>query len=783
MTLLDIEPPLALLRQRRCSRVFQDKDVPEILKTIFDEYMATHPVFIKSFSYRFDLTPYIQHPPRSYCVQYREDDYHFIQRLCAEEGLQFRFEHQGGDTEARVETQAAPIITFIAFDDPWKLPQATQGEVRFHRANATERSDSLTVWRSQRQIGPGCVALLSFDYKLAVSDRGAEFTHYNQGAGKQIEAALEDYDHPGHYYAKPGNADLYRYIKLRQRAYDGYKKSFLGRGTVRELEAGQWFQLTEHPGLRYRKVGDTEFVVTSLRFRATNNLPGGEKDQADQADQDRPPYLMEIQAQRRGLPIPPRYAHTPLAKPTAPGPQTATVVGPRGEEEVYTDGMGRIKIEFHWQRKKNHPEYGANEDERSSCWVRVVTPYAGAGWGHQFIPRIGQEVEVEFIEGDIDRPVVMGVVHNGRHVPPYFSNAGKLPANRALSGVRTKEHYGYKYNELVFDDTTGQVRAKLSTEHGKSQLNQGYLTHPRLQGEAEPRGDGFELRTDLHGALRAAEGMLLSTEAKSEASGKQLDRENAQAMLDSSRKLAEDFSNIAKGQKTDPTELGPETLNEEGASEGKSEMGNLDHLVEASRAWEDGTNTSGKNAKAGGGGNQPGKQGVLLVSAQDGMGWVTPEEMALVAEGNLHTISHRDTQQTTVRRWIHNAESKISLFVQGEAGELNLKVITGQGHARIWTQYGDVEIVGDQNVSIHANTGKLHFIAEEELLGTAAGAYFRLKGGVIDIHAPGKLTMKAASFQLSGPASMKKKDKSPEPKSCGGSETMTRSGAGSVALD
>jgi hypothetical protein len=160
----------------------------------------------------------------------------------------------------------------------------------------------------------------------------------------------------------------------------------------------------------------------------------------------------------------------------------------------------------------------------------------------------------------------------------------------------------------------------------------------------------------------------------------------------------------------------------------------------------------------------------MLVSAQDGMGWITPEEMALIAEGNLYTVSLRDTQQTTVRRWIHNAGAKISLFVQGVENEINLKLITSLGHARIWTQAGDVEIVGDKDVNIHANTGKLHFVAEEELLATCAGAYLRLKGGVIDLHAPGKITMKAASFQLTGPASMAKEGKSPEPKSCGGQD-------------
>ncbi|WP_219909534.1 type VI secretion system tip protein VgrG, partial [Chromobacterium haemolyticum] len=204
-----------------------------------------------------------------------------------------------------------------------------------------------------------------------------------------------------------------------------------------------------------------------------------------------------------------------------------------------TDQHGRIKVQFHWQRPDEHPSIGANLDDTSSCWLRVVMPSAGAGWGHQFIPRIGQEVLVDFIEGDIDRPVITGVLYNGSHPPPDFSGAGALPANKTLSGIKSKEHQGGQYNELLFDDTPGEVRAKLSSEPGKTQLNQGFLTHPRSNGKAEPRGDGFELRTDSHGAIRAGHGLLLSTEAQNGASGKQLAREQAQSQLDAAARVDE----------------------------------------------------------------------------------------------------------------------------------------------------------------------------------------------------------------------------------------------------
>jgi len=414
--------------------------------------------------------------------------------------------------------------------------------------------------------------------------------------------------------------------------------------------------------------------------------------------------------------------------------------------------MGRIKIQFHWQRPREHPEFGASFDERTSCWIRVSYPSAGAAWGTQHIPRIGQEVLVTFLEGDIDRPVITGVVHNGEQQNPWFSGAGSLPANRALSGIKTKEFHGQQYNELLFDDTQDQVRTKLSSEHGKTQLNEGFLTHPRRDGEAEPRGDGFELRTDRHGAVRAGEGLLITTEAQPSAAGLQVSREQALSQLGAARQTARGLSDAAARQEADAAEIGPATLNEGGQEEGKAPSGHLDHLAEAARAWEAGTNTDpeGKSAP----GSQLGRQGVLLMSGAEGIGLVTQQEMVLTSGQNLDTVSQRDLQQTTVRRWVHNVGKKISLFVLGIADKVSLKLIAAKGHAQLHAQSGNVEIIGDQNVRLQANKGKLTAAAGEEALLTCGGAYIRLRGGGIDLHCPGRLSFKASTFEIGGPASM-----------------------------
>ena len=475
--------------------------------------------------------------------------------------------------------------------------------------------------------------------------------------------------------------------------------------------------------------------------------------QTHKEDQDAPPYWVRLSLRKRGLPLTPDYAHTEHARPTANGIQTAIVTGPAGEE-VYTDEMGRVRIQFHWQRVSEHPDFGANFDERSSCWVRVAYPSAGAAWGSQYIPRIGQEVLVDFIENDIDRPIIIGVIHNGMQPNPYFSGVGKLPANRTLSGIKTKEHFGRQYGELLFDDTNKQVRAKLSSEHGKTQLNQGFLIHPREDGEGEARGEGAELRTDRHAAIRAAEGLLLSTEAKPEATGKQLDREKALAQLEAARASVQDIAEIAEHQNVDDMEIGPETRDAEGQQQGRTQKGHLDHMVEAVKAWEAGTNTDAESRT--GTDEQPGKQGFLLFSSVDGIGLTTPREMILSSGGNLDTVSRRDTQQTTVRRWLHNAGKKISLFVIGVKDKVNLRITTALGHAQLHAQSGDVEVAGDRNLRLYAGKKQALVAAREEvLIVTQGGAYIKLGGSDIQIHCPGTLSIKSASKTSSGPANLR----------------------------
>ncbi|WP_337882549.1 type VI secretion system tip protein VgrG, partial [Chromobacterium haemolyticum] len=422
-------------------------------------------------------------------------------------------------------------------------------------------------------------------------------------------------------------------------------------------------------------------------------------------------------------------------------------------DEIYTDAQGRIKVQFHWQRPEEHAQFGANLDEKSSCWLRVAMPSAGAGFGHQFIPRIGQEVLVSFIEGDIDRPLVTGVFYNGSHPTPDFSGAGSLPANKTLSGIKSKEHRGEGYNELLFDDTPGEVRAKLSSESGKTQLNQGFLTHPRSNGKAQPRGEGFELRTDQHGAIRAAHGLLLSTEAQNGAGGKQLAREHAQSQLQSAVALSQALAETATGQLADSMETGPDEIGDDNAKSGKKDTGHLLHQLDALAAWEAGSNTDkdGKTAK-----DQAGQQPQLILSGPAGIASVTEQSQTLAAGTNLNLVAQRDANHTTGRRWIHNVGKNISLFVAGVKDKIGIKLIAAKGKVQIQAQSDAMEITADKDVTITSCKQRIEINAKKEILFTAGGAYFRIAGGNIEVHAPGTVSVKGASHNLSGPDSLGK---------------------------
>ncbi|CAJ5887828.1 Rhs element Vgr family protein [Burkholderia pseudomallei] len=399
-------------------------------------------------------------------------------------------------------------------------------------------------------MAPGKAGRPSWDYKKARIDESSVASSLDQGeAGNDLAKLLTDIAidiaHAGDSWR-----DHERLTRARMLAHEFEAERHDGVSSVRDLAVGTWITLTGDPQWDRQRVDKRQFVITSIDHDIWNNLPKGLNERvhalfaasrnlacapralpsalANDADTR---YENTFTCVRRGVPLAPAY--DPQADLPPAHLLTGTIVGAEGEE-VFCDEDGRVRVRVHGLDPADHAHAqgaGTNGNAGDSAPIRVASSLAGAYFGASFLPRVGMEVLLGCLGGDPDRLVIIGVLGNGAHPPATFSHAGGLPGNRYLSGIKTKEIRGQRYNQLRLDDTPNQISAQLASEHAHSQLNLGYLTQPRENGHGNDRGEGVELRTDAAAALRAAQGMLLTTYARTQASGGQLDRDELIRLL------------------------------------------------------------------------------------------------------------------------------------------------------------------------------------------------------------------------------------------------------------
>ncbi|WP_339495309.1 type VI secretion system Vgr family protein, partial [Pseudomonas sp. EA_35y_Pfl1_P108] len=321
-------------------------------------------------------------------------------------------------------------------------------------------------------------------------------------------------------------------------------------------------------------------------------------------------------------------------------------------------------------------------------------PSAGEGFGHQFLPRIGQEVLVTFLAGDIDRPVVTSVLYNGDHSPPRFSNTAGLPGNRTLSGIQTREHKGRGFNELLFDDTPGELRARMATTHHATELNLGKLAMPRTDGKALPRGNGAELRTDAAIALRAAQGMLLTTYARHGAQGSQLDREELLKLLEECGDLFQSLGQTAAAR-------GGQQVDSQG----------IEALRQSLNQWPAADS------------NQAGAP-IAALAAEAGIISATPRSQVHYA-GENHDTTAQDHLQLTSDAVMHLRAGKgISAFAQDEG----IKVIANRGKVLMQAQEDDIALNAQKNLQLSAAEGEVVISAPTIRLVADDGSYIKIGG-------------------------------------------------------
>jgi type VI secretion system secreted protein VgrG len=408
-----VRPWLWLLTRTSDCRIFQEMTVPAILKAVFGEHSSADFVMELTGEYR----------KWTYCVQYRETDLNFVSRLMEHEGIYYYFRHTEGHHT---------LVVTDSYSGHAPCPGAE--ELDFIPPDRLVRPDleHVSSWDFFREIQPG--AYVHTDYDL-------EKPSVNLRTQKALPRGYtpsdyEIFDYPGHYVQK-SHGEQYAAVRIDE--YGSQFEIAHGATNARPLSVGSLFTLRGCP----REDQNREHLVLAanydLSFSEYEAMPDAEGSS----------YRCSFAAMSSRQQFRPKRM-TP--RPFVQGPQTAVVVGPGGDE-IYTDKYGRVKVQFHWDRL-------GRKDENSSCWIRVSHPWAGKGWGAVATPRIGQEVIVDFLEGDPDQPIITGRVYNAEQQPPFG-----FPAGAVLSGVKSDTHKGHGYNELSMDDTAGKEKITIHAQY------------------------------------------------------------------------------------------------------------------------------------------------------------------------------------------------------------------------------------------------------------------------------------------------------------------------------
>ncbi|QPK63326.1 type VI secretion system tip protein VgrG [Methylomonas sp. LL1] len=407
--------PWLLTRTTDC-KIFSNLSVPDIVKKVLSEHGYTDLENKLNGSYE----------PREYCVQYRESDFNFISRLMEKEGIYYYFKHSDSQH------------TMVLCDDKsgHQAPAQNQKVQYFPAGNQSRRKEeSFYEWRVSEEIQSGNYVHDDFDFEKPKAD----LTSKSSELGGHEQDSKEIYDYPGEYI-KPSVGE--QYAKAHMQELRAGFEYMAATGNTRCLATGHKFDLTDFP----RADQNQEYIAVSSQIQIQNN--GFESfGIADSLDQYQCLYtVISSKFNYRA----PRTSRIPIVQ----GVQTAIVVGKAGEE-IFTDKYGRVKVQFHWDR------LGKN-DENSSCWVRVAQIWAGKQWGAIHIPRIGQEVIVDFLEGNPDRPIITGRVYNADQMPPY-----SLDANKTQSGIKSrssKDGSSDNFNEIRFEDKKGEEEVYIHAE-------------------------------------------------------------------------------------------------------------------------------------------------------------------------------------------------------------------------------------------------------------------------------------------------------------------------------
>jgi type VI secretion system secreted protein VgrG len=703
---------LYFLRLRRDMRDWQEQSGEQILADVFNEHPQARG------AYRFDL----QKPLPSYSnrVQW-EFDLNFVHRSMEEVGVFPYFE----------QAENGKSHTMVLCDDSYFVPALKQAVVRFGRMAIGGEFDGFTQWQEVLQIESAELTSRTFDYKrpdlLPRQIRGVTDPE------RQLATDGEVYDYPG-AYAWPNREQAERMAQVRLEERMSRMKRFIGSGGLRCAMPGRRFELSGHPVHDAGTASDREFVVLGTDWLIRNNLPGMDGIAAfpdgiaeevaaakgastvRHADGSEGLFFVTVEAQRRKVPFRSPFEH----KKPVMELQNAIVAGPSGEE-VYTDSLNRVKVWFPWNRRNE-------QDENASCWVRAAFADAGRERGGVHPLRKGDEVIVGFMEGDCDRPIIIARTYGGGTKPVWHSNG-------LLSGLRSKEYGGQGYNQLVLDDSTGQNRVHLYSSSYQSHLHLGYLVQQTENTRGVFLGSGFDLKSDAYGAIRAGQGLFISTHPA--APSQPLNVTPATEQLASAESVLE--------------------LASQASSSNQAES--LDDARDALKKFADATQykTSAGAASSGrtGGGGTGSANGfstpVMLVASPAGVAVSTHESTQITANQHVNVVSGKSTHVAAGKSLIASAMEKISLFAQN-AG---IKLFAAKGKVEIQAKSDALAVTASQDLSITSVDGRVLISAEKEVWIGAGGSYIKITADLIENGTSGQILEKGATWTKDGASSMR----------------------------
>ncbi|MEH3087670.1 MAG: type VI secretion system Vgr family protein [Xylophilus ampelinus] len=850
---LVLQPWIGFLAQTLRSRVWQERTVVDIVEAVLGDH-ADRSRWRWSACVGRLLEDAADGGRRSYCVQYRESDLDFLARLLAEEGIGYRFEETGPGAPG-------PTVVFFADSTQETACPANPGPaaapdgagVRLQAGGSPAAADTLQAFGVVRGQPVASLAGTSFDYRTGRSVAAEVPAAGAAGGPGAPRIGVRDTPHG---YAWRDALQAERALRLRQQAVEARHARWIGRGGVRGFEAGTTFALDPTalgPPDAAAPDRAQRFLLVRLTHVGISNLPrtdgaslahgprraSGARDGAgaatlpDWVDEALRTgaaahgYANRFEAVRADTPwrpvLPDGTGALPGRRtgPRAPGPLTATVVGPDGAssprdaQDAHCDALGRVRIRFAFQEAE---DAGAP----ASTWVRVQQPFAGDGVGMRWIPRIGHAVLVRFFDDDIARPYVACALYDGRgedgdaptpggsapdgaaaaspataiadgpQPGPYAASGdarpgaqgnlagghapawhGGSPAGHdrggqrnaaALSGCKTREFGGAGFNQLIFDDSAGELRTQIATSQHASQLSLGHLIHQADNHRGSFRGTGFELRTDAYGAIQAACGVLLTTYGATEAEPAG-DNAAGIALARQWDTLARSLDRMAGLHATvrfsGIAGAGPDRRSDDASAPIPAWLRQVRGAGSASD-FDQARADAGRRSTAAAAGTAPqGSDPVIAVSARAGLAVAAGRDAVLAAQEDAQLGSGQDLDMAAGGALRLHAGRAIGILGGAtEAGDsaagTGLSLIAGAGDVCLQAQDGPIRVAAQGTVRIQSQSAPVDWTAARKItLSTAGGAAIVIEGGNLSFLAPGTITVHAASKSFVGPAEVR----------------------------